>query len=251
MMKRHPVASAIAGILLLALLGIGGWWVYGRLFRTYAITRRFHAGEQWRYQVTQSLQFGQQSITLNLFYTETVKEANSDGTALVERVLHGDAQTLHALQQSAAPLGEIPKRTVWRVHPDGRETPLSREQAHLSLGSAGARLYPLHPVRIGEQWERESEMGSIRSRFLCRLEGIIELEGNPCYKIVARLESLPGSLPQVRGTLTSYIDRQSGWVRQEEGTITMTAGSLQMSSQIRIHGQPVHEGTNRRGARNG
>lgn len=241
----------VAGVLLLVLLSGGGWLVYGRLFGTYTITRQLKVGEQWRYQLIQSFQMGQQATALNLYYTETVKKVNPDGSAVVERVLQGDPQTLHALRQGAGPLGEIPMRTLWQVHPDGRETPLSDKKARLSLGSAVARILPSHPVRIGEQWEHESRIGSIRTRFLCRLEGIAEVDGAPCYKIAAQLESLPDSLPQVHGALTSYIDRRTGWARKEEGTITMTAGSLQMSSQITIHGQRVREGTRKRGANNG
>lgn len=249
--RRILVRIPLAGLLLLALLGSGVWLAYGRFSHTYAIKRQLQEGEQWRYQLTQSFQVGQQSTTLNIGYTEAVKKVNPDGSAVVERVLQGDPQTLRALCESAAPLGEIPTRTLWQVHPDGRETPLSGKQAPLTLGSASARLLPPHPVRIGEQWERESQLGSLRTRFRCRLQGLTKVDGAPYYQIVAHLESLPGSLPQVHDTITCYIDRLSGWTRKEEGTITMTSGSLQMSSQIHIHGQRVSENPNRRGTSNG
>ncbi|MEN3002528.1 MAG: hypothetical protein ABDI19_11890 [Armatimonadota bacterium] len=237
----------IVGILLLALLGSGGWLAYERFFRAYAITRRLHPGEQWRYQITQSFQIGSQAITVNLALTETIKKINPDGSALLERVLQGDPHTLQALRQGAEPLGEIPTRTLWQIYPDGRETPLSGERPRLLLGPASAQILPERPMRLGEQWRRESYVGSIKTRFACRLEGFATVDGASCYKIVTQIESLPGSLPQLQGTLTSYIDRESGWVRQEEGTIQMVAGALQMSSQVRIHGQRVREGTSGRG----
>ncbi len=245
-MWRYVVAS----VMLLTVV-VGSWLAYGWLFPTYTITREMRVGEQWRYQFVQSFQKGQEALTLNLQYTETVRKVNPDGSAVVERVLHADPQTLDALRQSAGPLGKILTRTLWQVHSDGRETSLSGERAQLAFGSASAQILPLRPVRIGERWERESEVGSIKTRFLCRLERIVNVDGAPCYQISAQLQSLPGSLPQVQGSLTSYIDRQTGWVRKEEGTITMTAGSLQMSSQISLHGQRVREGTSRRGAKNG
>ncbi len=225
-----------------ALLGAGGWLAYRWLFPAYTIIRQMHAGEQWQYHLVQSLQLGNQTATLDLRYTETVQKVNPDGSAIVERVLIADPQTLRDLQESAAPLGAIPVRTRWRISPQGEETPLINNAAVLTLGSSSKRLMPPKAVRIGEQWERESQIGSLKIRARCQLKRIVPIDGVPCYEITATLESPPDSLPRVQGHLTCYLDRRTGWTRKEQGTIVMTSGTVQFSSQVSLKGRRIRAG---------
>ncbi|MCS7065446.1 MAG: hypothetical protein NZL85_04120 [Fimbriimonadales bacterium] len=229
----------MVGILLLALLGGGGWLAYGRFFRTFTITRIMTPGEQWTYTITHTIQLDMQRASLSYQVIDTVKRLELDGSALVERVLKADNATMNLLQRGGGPLGAVASKSLWRCTPDGRETPLQPPNAELFLATASRDVYPARPVRHGQEWSIDSETGSLKTRTVNRFEGVQEVNGVPCYKITTRIESLPGSLPQAEGRMTTYIDRRRGWVRRIEARMEFRGGSLIAEVEFIAVGEPT------------
>jgi hypothetical protein len=228
----------VPGVVLLLIVP-GGWLAYKRFFETYTITRRMQPGEQWIYTVTHTIQLGSQQATLSYQLVDTVQQVQPDGHALVERVLQADPNTLTLLQRSSGPLGAVVTRSRWRCAPDGSETPVEPANAELFLAVASQDVYPRQPVRRGQEWARTSNTGSLKTRITSRFEGTEQLSEAECFRIVSRIESLPGSLPEAGGTIMTHIDRQRGWVRQIEARLQFRAGSLQPRVEFKAQGRPT------------
>jgi len=229
----------IAGVLLLALLGGAGWLVYERFFRAYTITRLMKPGERWTYTITHTIQLGAQRASLSYQVIDTVIQIEANGSALVERVLQTDAATLALLQRSSGPLGTVATKSLWRCTPEGRETPVQPTNAELFLATASRDVYPAQSIRRGQEWSSASETGSLKTRTINQFEGFQEVNGAPCYKVVTRIESLPGSLPQTDGKMTTYIDRRRGWVRRIEAYLEFRAGNLNPKVEFIAVGEPT------------
>jgi hypothetical protein len=237
-MRGRILGGTLLLALLIALLG-AGWLAYARFLHTYPITRSMHPGEQWTYTITQTIHLSDQHATLSYQVIDTVKQVEPDGSALVERVLKADDTTLNILQRSVAPLGAVATKSVWRCTPNGIETPIQPPNASLFLSTASRDVYPAQPVRQGQEWSTESTTGSLKTRMTHRFEGVHEQDGVPCYKIDSRIESLPGSLPQADGRLTTYIDRERGWIRRIEGQMEFRAGNFNPKIEFRAVGVPT------------
>ncbi len=229
---------AVPAVVLL-LTGLGGWLAYKRFFESYTITRRMQLGEQWTYTITHTIQFGSQQAVLSYRMIDTVQQVQPDGQAIVERVLQIDPDTLTLLQRSSGPLGTVAPRSRWRCTPDGSETPIEPANAELLLTVASQDVYPRQSVRYGQEWTRTSATGSLKTRITSRFEGIERLPEAECFRIVSRIESLPGSLPEAEGTIIAHIDRERGWVRQIEATLQFRAGSLQPRVEFKAQGRPT------------
>jgi hypothetical protein len=229
---------AVSAVVLL-LMGLGSWLAYKRFFETHTITRHMQPGEQWTYTVTHIIQLDGQQATLSYKVVDTVRQVQPDGHALVERVLQIDPDTLTLLQRSSGPLGTVALRSRWRCAPDGSETPIEPTNAALFLAVASQDVYPRQPVRYGQEWARTNTTGSLKTRITSRFEGIERLHETECFRIVSRIESLPGSLPEAEGTIVAHIDRQHGWVRQIVATLQFRAGSLQPRVEFKAQGRPT------------
>ncbi|MDW8051186.1 MAG: hypothetical protein RMJ83_01765 [Armatimonadota bacterium] len=217
-----------------------GWLAAATLVRcgepTYSIRRSLQTGERWRYTLTLRTTVREHADALQISYTDTVRSVAPDGSAIAERTLQADAETLRQLQAFVAPLGTLKRTTHWKLFPDGRETPL--EPAGFFIG-AFTYAYPDRPVRKGAQWGRLDGFGSLSVKYLCRFEGIEAVEGVPCYKIHAQVESMPDSLPQMHGEMTVYVDQARGWTRHIKGTLSMQAGTLRGKFELDLRGAPL------------
>jgi hypothetical protein len=227
------MAARLMGMLWLAL-----WLLVGCSEPEHTIRRTLRAGDQWRYTLTLQGDLRGQTDALELRYIDRVLSVESDGSATAERALHMAPDALERLQASAAPFGELKPKTRWRLHPDGRETPL--DEAGFFIG-AFAYAYPDRAVRIGAQWGRMERVGSLEVKYLCQLEGVEALDGAKCYRIRVQVEPMPDSLPQMRGEMTVYVDAQSGWTRQIRGTLNMRAGAVEGDFALTLRGEPVGE----------
>lgn len=207
--------------------------------RPVAITRQMRPGEQWRYTLVQTFQLKDQSAQLELRITDTVKTVQPDGSAIVERTLEGDPEAIRALREYMLPFGELRERMRLRFTPEGEEIPL--ENTAMLLTSV-PYAYPHRAVCVGEQWEKLHTVGSMKTRYRCRLTGWERVEGAPCYKIVARAEPMPDSLPQIQGEITVYLDAKRKWTRAIHGKLLMSAGSLQAHTTLELKGHPAEEG---------
>ncbi len=201
----------------------------------YTIERRFQQGERWRYTIVQTVDLPPRQATVELTITDTVLEVHSDGTATVERIVHGSPDQLKTLRESLAPLVVLEPKTRWKVSPRGKETLLQGEGALLT---SVPYAYPDRPVQPGAQWGILDGIGSLQTRYMSRFEGVIELEGVPCYKIRTQAEPLPDSLPAMTGEIVVHLDRRTGWTRHIEGTLKMQAGELSGTVYLKMHGLP-------------
>ena len=138
------MASRSIGMLWLAL-----WLLAGCGEPEHTIRRTLRTGDKWRYTLTLQGELRGQTDALELRYIDRVLSVELDGSAIVERTLQMEPDALQRLQASAAPFGELKPKTRWRLHPDGRETPLN--EGVFVIG-AFAYAYPDRPVRIGAQW---------------------------------------------------------------------------------------------------
>jgi hypothetical protein len=227
------MATRSIGMLWLAL-----WLLAGCGEPEHTIRRTLRTGDKWRYTLTLQGELRGQTDTLELRYTDRVVSVEPDGSAIAERALQMAPDALERLQASAAPFGELKPKTRWRLHPDGRETPL--DEGVFVIG-AFAYAYPDRPVRIGAQWGRVERVGSLELKYLCQLEGVETLDGVECYRIRVQVEPMPDSLPQMRGEMTVYVDAQSGWTRLIQGTLNMRAGAVEGDFQLTLRGEPVGE----------
>lgn len=204
----------------------------------YTIQRTLRAGAQWRYTLELQGEFQGRTDTLRLTYTDTVLSVQPDGSAMVERALLMPDSELRQLRAIAAPLGALNPKTRWRFFPNGKEQSL--EPNAFAIGSLGY-IYPDRPVRVGAQWGRLDNTGSLQVKYICQLEGIETLDGVRCYKIHTQIEPMPDSLPQTRGEMTLYVDAEHGWVRYSRGTLNMQAGELAGTFELQLRGAPVGE----------
>ena len=223
---------------LMSMLWLALWLLVGCGAPEHTIRRTLHAGDQWRYTLTLQGELRGQTDTLELRYTDRVLSVESDGSAIAERTLQMPPDAQERLQASAAPFGELKPKTRWRLHPDGRETPL--DEGVFVIG-AFAYAYPDRPVRIGAQWGRVERVGSLELKYLCQLDGVETLDGAKCYRIRVQVEPMPDSLPQMQGEMTVHVDAQSGWTRQIRGTLNMRAGALEGDFVLTLRGEPVGE----------
>ncbi len=204
----------------------------------YTIKRTLKQGEQWRYTLQLQGELQGQTDSLKLEYVDTVQSVADDGSAIAERTIQATPEQLKQLQASADPFGALKPQTRWKLFPDGRETPLDKDAFVIG---AFTYAYPDRPVRVGAQWGRTDGVGSLRVKYLCRLEGVETLDGVRCYKITAQVSPMPDSLPQMSGEMTVYVDAERGWMRQIRGTLKMQAGELEGAFQLQLRGAPVED----------
>jgi hypothetical protein len=171
------------------------WLLAGCGEPEHTIRRTLRTGDQWRYTLTLQGELRGQTDTLELRYTDRVVSVEPDGSAIAERTLQMEPDALERLQASAAPFGELKPKTRWRLHPDGRETPL--DEGGFVIG-AFAYAYPDRPVRIGAQWGRMERVGSLEVKYLCQLEGIETLEGVTATVSACRWSRCPTRCPKCK-----------------------------------------------------
>ncbi|MER3401992.1 MAG: hypothetical protein C4337_01485 [Armatimonadota bacterium] len=223
-----------------AVLGMGYALVTAHFCgRLVMLRRQMQPGEVWRYTLTQTLQLNEQTAQLQLAITDTVLSVQSDGSALVERTLHGDPEILQILQEQMHLFGKLPQRMRLRFTPDGEEIPL---QDTATLLTSIPYAFPRKAVAIGDEWERLQTLGTMRTRYRCRLVGEATVQGVPCWKIVAKAEPFAHSLPQIHGEVTIYLDHKRQWTRAMHGTLMMSAGNFQGSMYLVLNGSPTTQG---------
>lgn len=230
---RHSVGLLLLGAVLYILI------VPNFCGRPVTITRQMRPGEQWRYTLVQTFQLKDQSAQLELQITDTVKTVQPYGSAIVERTIAGDPEAIQALREHMRLFGELPERMRLRFTPEGEEIPMGNTAVLLT---SVPYAYPHRAVRVGEQWEKLHTLGSMKTRYRCRFTGWERVEGAPCYKIVARAEPLPDSLPQIQGEVTVYLDTRRKWTRAIHGKLIMAAGSFQAHTTLELKGHPAEEG---------
>lgn len=235
-LKNHWRGLA-AGI---AVLGLGYALLTAHFYgRPLTLRRQMQPGEVWRYTLTQTFQLNEQTAQLQLAITDTVLSVQSDGSAIVERTLHGAPETLQILQEQMHLFGKLPQRMRLRFTPDGEEIPL---QDTATLLTSVPYAFPHKAVAIGDEWERLQTFGTMRTRYRCRLVGEATVQGVPCWKIVAKAEPVANSLPQIQGEVTVYLDRKRQWTRAMHGTLMMSAGKFQGSMRLALNGSPTKQG---------
>ncbi len=202
----------------------------------YEIVRTMKVGDTWSYTLEETLHIRDESVSLQVELINRVIEVKPDGSAIIEREMRGDPETLKALQESMGMFGTLPTRSRLRFTPKGAEEPLD-DSATLMVSVPYA--YPDKPVKVGERWEHTHTSGSMKAHYQCQLVGIEQLNGVPCYKIQAKANPVRGSLPQLEGEVTVYIDTLSGWVRQIEGILIMSAGEFRGDLKLKVMGRPV------------
>lgn len=229
-------------LLVVLLLGIG--FAYGILTvhlcgRPTSLQRKMRVGDQWRYTLTQTFQLNDQSAQIQLSLMDTVVAVKPDGSAIVERVLQGDSETIKTLQEQMSVFGKLPERMRLRFTPDGEEIPLENTASFLT---SVPYAFPPKAVRRGDEWEKLQTIGSMQTRYRCRFSGLKQIDGVACWEITAQAEPLPDSLPQIRGETKVYLDVKQRWTRAMHGTLTMSAGNLQGKLTLDLKGQPVAQG---------
>ncbi len=201
----------------------------------YTIERRFQQGERWRYTLVQTIEFPPRQATVELTVTDTVVAVHADGSATIEREVQGNPEQIKVLAESFAPIVVIEPKTRWKVSPRGKETLLQGEGSVLT---SVPYAYPDRPVKPSAQWGILDGIGSLQTSYISRFEGIEELDGIPCYKIMTQAEPTPDSLPAMKGEIVVYLDKKSGWTRKIEANLKMQAGELSGTVYIKMEGAP-------------
>lgn len=202
----------------------------------HSIVRTMRPQETWLYTLEETLQVKEEQAYLKVEILNKVSEVKPDGSAIVERELRGDAETIRALQESMGMFGTLATRSRLRFTPKGEEEPLD---GSATLLVSVPYAYPDKPVKVGDRWERTHTSGSLKARYQCQLVGIEKFEGAPCYKVQAEAQPLPNSLPQIEGEVSIYIDTESGWVRHIQGILTMSAGGFEGKLTLKVVGRPA------------
>ncbi len=202
----------------------------------YEIARTMKVGDTWSYTLEETLHIRDESVSLQVELINRVVEVKHDGSAIVEREIEGDPETLKTLQEEMTLFGTLPTRSRLRFTPRGEEEPLDNSA---TLLVSVPYAYPDKPVKVGERWEHTHTSGSMKAHYQCRFVGIENLNGTPCYKIRATATPIPQSLPQLEGEVTIFIDTKSGWIRQIEGILVMSAGEFRGDLKLKVVGRPV------------
>jgi len=214
---------------ILILLGAGGWFGYNAMFPQYHIVRTYRTGETWEYVINMDMSSPQGSISTPFKMTVKTIKVHSDGSADIEKrftVGKGADPRMAAQFKSLDGL-----KLKVRSDKYSRDTVIQGDIAGQIMNTAQSTddIYPVKPVRKGEEWERTTSRDGMEAKAIHKIVGTEQFNGRECYKITSKINTASGSVFPAEGTVTSYIDRETGWITKSSASMKMTINGMNIT----------------------
>lgn len=208
---------------ILVILIAGGWFGYNAMFPVYHIKRTYRAGETWEYAMSMDISSPMGSLAMPINIRTRTLKVHSDGSADLEhRYSVGQGMTPALTAQFKAIDGQ-----AMRVKSDqyARDTQLSGnvDLGMMNSGISTNDAYPGKPVRKGATWERTETRNGMTVKTESKVTGTEQFNGRECYKVVTQLSTIGGGPAQISGTVTTFIDRETGWSLKSSGSMNLSA----------------------------
>jgi hypothetical protein len=223
------VRAFLITLIILGLLGTGGWLGYNKLFPRYDIVCTYRSGEIWEQTMKWDMSTPQGNVRMPIKTTVKTLRVHPDGSADMEERFEIGQGISPAL--AAQMKGIHNKTTRVRTDKHGQRTVLSSniDASLMSLAQSSENIYPTKTIRKGEQWERTISRNGIETKNVYKLLGTERLSDRECYKIVSKINSAPGSQTPIEGIGTFFIDCETGWVVKSSGSAKMSMAGMNMT----------------------
>lgn len=227
---------------ILILLGAGGWFGYNALFPQYHIVRTYRTGETWEYVIRMDMSSPLGSLKIPMKMRTTTRKVHPDGSAELENKFSvGQGASPILAQQLQAIDGQTMREKADRY---SRKTPLggSLNADIVAAGDTSETAYPTKPVRKGAKWEETKTQNGVTVKSINRVTGIEEMNGRECYKVISELSTVGNAPSQVSGTITTYIDRETGWTLRTSGSMNISAQGNNAVMMVSLDGKRIASG---------
>lgn len=225
--------------LVLVVLGAGGWFGYNAMFPLYNIERTYRAGETWEVAINMDISSPVGSLAMPMKVRTRTLKVHSDGSA--------DLEHTYTVEKGMTPLLAAQFKAIdgqsMRVRSDkyAQDTLLGGniDLGMMNAGTSTNDAYPGKPVRKGSTWERTDTRNGVTVKSVSKVTGTELCKGRECYKIITKLTTVGNNTSQISGTMTTFVDRNTGWALNSSGSMNISSAGTNAVMTVSLDGKRV------------